>query len=173
VIFVTVGTQLPFPRLLNLTLGTLIDTGYTGRIVLQTADKDYQPNVTLPGENTFKAEPFIKPDDFDRYVDQADLVVSHAGMGNLLSCLEQGKPGLFLGRSCSLGEHRNNHQMDTVNSFKGKFSNIYLCMEEQEFVSILTKRKDGPSETDVEIDQVQHLDPEMERCKQKLLEFLR
>jgi UDP-N-acetylglucosamine transferase subunit ALG13 len=45
---------------------------------------------------------------------KADVIVSHAGMGTILSATEIGKPIVLMPRRADMGEHRNNHQLDTA-----------------------------------------------------------
>lgn len=105
-IFVTVGTQLPFDRLL-----TAIDQwAYRNRdhkVVAQTARTD----LVLPW---IDPRPFVNAAEFKRLVKEADVLVAHAGMGSILTALELGKPVIIMPRHADLGEHRNDHQLATA-----------------------------------------------------------
>ena len=57
---------------------------------------------------------FIEPPEFKLRFQKADLVVSHAGMGTILSSLSFQKPLLVMPRIAALGEHRNEHQLATA-----------------------------------------------------------
>ncbi|MGF1766063.1 hypothetical protein L4D06_01550 [Enterovibrio makurazakiensis] len=53
------------------------------------------------------------PNEFQQKIEQADVVIGHAGMGTILTCLEIGKPLLIMAREGSLKETRNDHQIAT------------------------------------------------------------
>ncbi|HUQ96914.1 MAG TPA: glycosyltransferase, partial [Chitinophagaceae bacterium] len=65
------------------------------------------------------------------YFNKASLIVSHAGMGNIISALEREKPILVLPRLAQYGEHRNDHQMATAKVFE-KLNYVYVAYNEQE-----------------------------------------
>lgn len=52
--------------------------------------------------------------EFDKMFRQARLIVSHAGMGTILSALKYEKPIVVMPRFAFLGEHRNEHQYATA-----------------------------------------------------------
>jgi UDP-N-acetylglucosamine transferase subunit ALG13 len=52
--------------------------------------------------------------EYDSYVGAAALIVSHAGMGTILTAAEVGKPVVVVPRLAAFGEHRNDHQVDTA-----------------------------------------------------------
>ncbi|MCE8014977.1 hypothetical protein HOP62_02670 [Halomonas sp. MCCC 1A17488] len=110
----TAGTQLAFPRL--------------QQAVEQVARQRPQWQLTLqagPGARlealaewpNVHARPLFPSEEFLARFEAADLVVTHAGMGNIIACLEAGKPLILLPRQASLGEHRNDHQLDTAEAF--------------------------------------------------------
>ncbi len=104
-IFATVGTQLPFPRLMN----ALDDMAgrHKLEIFAQTCDENFKPkNIT--------AKPNLHPDEFAAAFKKASIVVAHAGIGTILSAKQHGKPLILMPRKASLGEHRNEHQTATV-----------------------------------------------------------
>ena len=107
-IFVTVGTQMPFDRLVR-----AVDdwAGVAGvEVEAQTANGSYRPSHV-------HATPWLKPDEFRARLERADAVIGHAGMGTILSALEFGKPLLVLPRRGHLGETRNDHQVATARRF--------------------------------------------------------
>ncbi|MCU0779024.1 MAG: hypothetical protein MUF86_15345, partial [Akkermansiaceae bacterium] len=57
---------------------------------------------------------FLEPREFKRRFNEASLIISHAGMGTILSALLHGKPILVMPKLASLGEHRNEHQLATA-----------------------------------------------------------
>jgi UDP-N-acetylglucosamine transferase subunit ALG13 len=105
-IFVTVGSDVPFDRLVR-----VVDewAGATGRtdVFAQISETDYKP-THLAYTN------FLQPEEFARRFSSATIIISHAGMGTILSALQGGKPILVMPRKGSLGETRNEHQLATA-----------------------------------------------------------
>jgi UDP-N-acetylglucosamine transferase subunit ALG13 len=105
-IFATVGTQLPFDRLLagldgwaarNPDIPVLAQAGRTARRFAHLS------TVRELDQTAFRAR-----------LAEARLVVAHAGMGTILSAAELGKPVLLMPRLARFDEHRNDHQRDTA-----------------------------------------------------------
>ncbi|OOQ57090.1 glycosyltransferase [Mucilaginibacter pedocola] len=109
-IFVTIGTQEPFDRLIKV-MDELAATVLKGtEVIAQTFETDYKI------EN-MKALNFVPSTDFDAYFNAADLIVSHAGMGTIISALVQNKPIIVMPRLMLYDEHRNEHQLATAKKF--------------------------------------------------------
>ena len=105
-IFATVGTQLPFDRLLtglnswaarNSDIPILAQTGRTARSFAHLAA------VRELDQTAFRA----------RFA-EARLIVAHAGMGTILNAIELCKPVILMPRLARFGEHRSDHQRDTA-----------------------------------------------------------
>lgn len=128
-IFVTVGTQVAFDRMV-----TVVDewAGRTGEDVLAQVG---------PSQGEFphlRRMAFLEPSEFDRYFTEACLVIAHAGMGSILSALSYGKPIIIVPRKAALGEHRNDHQMATAKRFAGK-AGVSIAWDENELATLLDK----------------------------------
>jgi UDP-N-acetylglucosamine transferase subunit ALG13 len=105
-IFATVGTELPFDRMMR-----VVDewVGHTGRtdVFAQIGATDWRPTH-------MNFATFLDPAEFaDRFA-SATTIVSHAGMGTILSALRHQKPIVVMPRRASLGEQRNDHQLATA-----------------------------------------------------------
>ena len=105
-IFVTTGTELPFDRLIRAVDGWAIDEGVSG-VFAQIGKNGWEPKH-------IEYCNFLLPVNFDEMFLAADLIISHAGMGTILSALYHGKPILTMPRMASLGEHRSEHQIATA-----------------------------------------------------------
>jgi len=127
-IFVTTGTQEPFDRLVNLV--KQIIPIYNGEIIIQA-----RTQIEFHEENV-KVFDFLKPEDFNRYFNSATLLISHAGMGGIISALYRGKPMVVFPRRLSLKEHRNDHQMATAKKMKEN-GYVYVAMEDNDFVETI------------------------------------
>jgi UDP-N-acetylglucosamine transferase subunit ALG13 len=128
VIFVTVGTQMPFDRLVGAVDGWAA-AHPARRVVAQVGPSDTRPRH-------IESQSFISPAECRRCVRDADLVVAHAGMGTILSALELGTPVLILPRRAALGEHRNDHQLATARRLVGT-GNVSVAFDEFELVRLL------------------------------------
>jgi len=108
-IFATVGTQLPFDRLIR-----AIDEWAASRASPQVFAQ-IGPTAFTPCHLQYAQ--FIDAAEFRTRVQQAQVVVAHAGMGSIITALELGKPIVVMPRRADLGEHRNDHQLQMVRSF--------------------------------------------------------
>ncbi|MGY3604070.1 MULTISPECIES: glycosyltransferase [unclassified Bradyrhizobium] len=127
-IFTTVGTQGRFDRLIR-----TVDewAGAHGRadVFAQTGPSEYHAGH-------IRTERFIDATEFRERVEAADLVISHAGMGSIITALELGKRIIVMPRRASLGEHRNDHQLATAKRFAEQ-GRIIVAFTEQELVDRL------------------------------------
>jgi UDP-N-acetylglucosamine transferase subunit ALG13 len=105
-IFATVGTQLPFDRLL-LALDTWAALHPEVPVIAQTG-RSSRTYPRLQACAQFDQRAFA-----DTFA-AARVIVAHAGMGTILTALDLGKPLILLPRRADLGEHRNDHQQDTA-----------------------------------------------------------
>ena len=127
-IFVTVGTQVPFDRLVA-AVDHWAETRNRTDVFAQTGSRGYVPRHVA-------SKPFIDPAEFRQRVAEASLVVAHAGMGSIITALEIGKPILVMPRRADLKEHRNDHQIATARAL-GEQGRIKVAMDQQELVAKL------------------------------------
>ncbi len=108
-IFVTVGTQLAFDRLI---MGVDEWAGAAGgrEVFAQIGPTRLRPRHIEYAQ-------FVSPEECHERMAAAKAVVAHAGMGTILTALEMGKPLLVMPRRAALGEHRNDHQLATAHRF--------------------------------------------------------
>ena len=103
-IFLTVGTQLPFDRLVS----AVDDWAAPGHeVVAQIGNSRLQPRH-------LRCKAFMSAGEFRDCFHAADVIVAHAGMGTILTGLDLGKPVVVVPRLAAFGEHRNDHQLATV-----------------------------------------------------------
>jgi UDP-N-acetylglucosamine transferase subunit ALG13 len=122
-IFVTVGTQLPFDRLVQ-----AVD-GWAAMRPAVPVLAQVNGGVYVPRH--LQAVPGLTPAQFALHFAAAQVVVAHAGMGTIISSLEVGKPLVLLPRLAARGEHRNDHQVGTARRFAG-FSCIRVAAFEED-----------------------------------------
>jgi UDP-N-acetylglucosamine transferase subunit ALG13 len=109
VIFLTVGTQLAFDRLV-----AAVDR-WAGENPGVPVAAQIGPSTLRPRH--IEWHEFISPAECRQRIADADLVVAHAGMGTILAALELGTPVVVMPRQAALGEHRNDHQIATARWF--------------------------------------------------------
>lgn len=122
-IFVTVGTQLPFDRLIKiLDAWSAHNLGFD--IFGQIGPARFVPK-------NFKTTPFLSPSEIAEQFSRAQLIVAHAGMGTVLSAMKLRKPILIFPRRADLGEHRNDHQMATARWLESRLGLAVAYSEEE------------------------------------------
>ena len=52
----------------------------------------------------------LKPEDMKKYIINSSIVITHAGVGTIMECIENNKDIIILPRKEENGEHVNNHQ---------------------------------------------------------------
>lgn len=106
-IFVCVGSQLPFDRMVKAVEAWAIEHGRAADFFYQVGDG------TPPAQGDWVRQ--LTPDEFEKRCCDAELIVSHAGTGVLMvaSSLRR-KILIFPRRFSEPGEIRNDHQMDTA-----------------------------------------------------------
>ena len=127
-ILVTVGTQGPFDRLVQaVDRWALENPGQ--EIFAQIGPSEYRPRAMEFSEG-------LDPIRFEELLEQADVIIAHAGMGTILKALELGKPVLIMPRRASLGEQRNEHQLATAERFRA-MGVVQVAADEAELADML------------------------------------
>jgi UDP-N-acetylglucosamine transferase subunit ALG13 len=110
-IFVTIGSMLPFDRMI--------------RAMDDWAAAQQEEILAQIGEGRFEPRHMtwvrrLERPDYAAAISRARLVVAHAGVGSIVSAGELGKPIVVLPRRAVLGEHTSDHQMETASWLRGK-----------------------------------------------------
>jgi UDP-N-acetylglucosamine transferase subunit ALG13 len=122
-IFVTTGTQAPFDRLVK-RMDEIAP-------LLNGVEIIAQVNHTTYKVQHMKSVSSMNPKDYDRTFQRAELIISHAGMGTIISALQNKKPTIILPRTVDLGEHRNDHQLATARILE-KLKYIHVIYDEKD-----------------------------------------
>jgi UDP-N-acetylglucosamine transferase subunit ALG13 len=123
VIFVTVGSQEPFDRLIR-AVDEWARLRARSDVFAQIASSSSCPQH-------IKFTHFIEPSEFNRVMQETRLIVAHAGMGSIISALELGKPIVVMPRRADFRETRNDHQVATAERF-GAQGRIIVANDEQD-----------------------------------------
>ena len=123
-IFVSLGTQdKPFNRIIDYILKLkeeikeLEDIEIVFQIGQTKLSEEEKSKIEKLNEKTRNKEKknitvfnMLKPEDMKKYIINANIVVTHAGVGTIMECIEHNKDIIVLPRKEENGEHVNNHQ---------------------------------------------------------------
>jgi UDP-N-acetylglucosamine transferase subunit ALG13 len=73
----------------------------------------------------------LSPSKFKNSVQDASIIVAHAGMGSYFVAMEMGKPIVMLPRRASNQEHTTDHQLHTVRWLREK-PGVYVARSDDE-----------------------------------------
>lgn len=119
-IFVTVGThEQQFNRLIK-EVDRLKGEGLIqDDIFIQTGFSDYEPVHC-------KWKKLISYDEMNRYMDEANIIITHGGPATFMGVISKGKRPIVVPRQEKFGEHVNDHQMEFCNKVKWKYPIIVI-----------------------------------------------
>jgi UDP-N-acetylglucosamine transferase subunit ALG13 len=124
-IFVTVGAQMPFDRLIKAIDKWALENGRND-VFAQVGSSDYHPKH-------IQWTPFLSTEEFKQRYETAKVIIAHAGTGSIITALQLGKPILIMPRRASLRETRNDHQVATVEQFR-RFDSVSVALDENELI---------------------------------------
>jgi UDP-N-acetylglucosamine transferase subunit ALG13 len=134
VIFVTVGAQMAFDRLVMAVDAWAGEHG-RGDVIAQIGPSEREPRH-------LRWVPFMDPPEFRRMCEEATAIVAHAGMGSIITALELGKPLLIMPRRGDLRETRNDHQIATARRFS-ELRHVSVAWDETELPARLDDIESG------------------------------
>lgn len=113
-IFVTLGTQDKSFRRLLVEIDRLIEKGIIkDRVVVQAGDTEYKSKY-------MEIFDLLPMDEFESYMKKADLVITHGGIGSILTALNYEKKVIAVPRLAKYKEHTNDHQLQIVEDFSAR-----------------------------------------------------
>ena len=127
-IFATVGSQAPFDRLIR-AVDDWAGSRRRSDVFAQIASSDYCPVHA-------KYKKFVDPQEFRQLVQDARVIVAHAGMGSIITALEMGKPIVVMPRRARFRETRNDHQVAAANHF-GAQGRVIVADDESRLAEVL------------------------------------
>jgi UDP-N-acetylglucosamine transferase subunit ALG13 len=110
-ILVTLGTQdKPFKRLLE-AIQKQIDKGnIREKVVVQAGSTKYQ-------SDDMEIFDLVPVDQFKKLIAQADLIITHGGVGSIMDGIKNNKRILAAPRLKKYNEHVNDHQIQIIDAF--------------------------------------------------------
>lgn len=129
-IFIILGSQkFQFNRLLE----AIDDLKKKGKIkediIAQVGYSDYIPN-------TFQIIDFIEKENFESYIEKADIVICHGGTGAIITALKKNKKVIAIPRDSKYGEHVDDHQKQIVSMFS-ELNLIEACFDVADLEDII------------------------------------
>lgn len=119
-IFAPLGTQkFPFNRLVG-ALNSLIDQKLYApeEIVMQSSIYDLKPKFT--------AFELIDAERFHKFMQEAELVITHGGVNSIISCMNLHKPFIIAPRLKQYGEHVDDHQLEIAQLMKENLNAVVI-----------------------------------------------
>lgn len=136
-IFVMLGTQNnSFHRLLEEIDKLLNKKIIQEEVIVQAGYTEYKPQ----NEN-MKIIDFMPREELDKLEQNANFIITHGGVGSIITSLEKGKKVIAMPRLHEYGEHVNNHQTEIVEKFQ-KNGNIIGIKSLEELEEAIKKIKD-------------------------------
>lgn len=113
-ILVLLGTQNnSFHRLLE-KMDELINKGIINeKVIVQSGYTNYE-------SKNMRVFDLIPQEELERYQEQADLIITHGGVGSIVSSIKKGKKVIAVPRRHEYHEHVNDHQKQIVELFGQK-----------------------------------------------------
>lgn len=110
-IFVTLGTQdKEFKRLLE-AIQKQIDKGIIkDKVVVQAGYTSFE-------SKDMEIFDYIVKDDFEKFMGTCDILITHGGVGSIMTGLNAGKKIIAAARLKEFGEHTNDHQVQIIEKF--------------------------------------------------------
>ena len=110
-ILVTLGTQdKSFERLLKAIDKQIDNKKIKEKVVVQAGYTKYK-------SNNMEIFDYCSPEELDKLMKKADLVITHGGVGSILGALKYNKPIIAAARLEKYKEHTNDHQLQIIGEF--------------------------------------------------------
>ena len=131
-IFVILGSQdKKFPRLLKAIDSLINKKVIDDKVVVQAGTTEYK-------SNNMEIHDFLDMGLFSQYISDADLIITHGGVGSILDSLKKNKKVIAVPRLKKYEEHANDHQLQIIEDFSKKGC-IIGCKEVKDLEQALKK----------------------------------
>jgi len=134
-VFVTLGTQdKSFTRLLD-ALESAINNGIIKEEVV------VQAGFTKFKSQNMKIFDLIDRDEFSKYIKECNLLITHGGVGSIITGLKNNKKIIAIARLAKYREHVNDHQKQIIDNFTEEGYIIGTTSDEIDFKKLIEKTK--------------------------------
>jgi UDP-N-acetylglucosamine transferase subunit ALG13 len=139
-VFVTVGSMLPFDRLVRAADIAASELGDRAEFVAQIGDSNYRPQHMT-------AEKMLTPEQFRRRVEWSDVIVSHVGMGTVITASDCRKKLIAIPRRPELSEVTSAHQIATARWLRDR--NGVVIIEDESLIRRELEQLDSSATTEL------------------------
>lgn len=142
-VVVTVGTavEFPFRRLIAALAPLLAPGGDLERATGRPVDVLWQTGCTPVDGLPLTATPFLPATQLAAALDEADIVVSHAGTGSALANLAAGRFAVVASRIAAFGEAGDDHQRELADELAARELAVHLDPEKITVDELLATRE--------------------------------
>lgn len=110
-ILVILGTQdKEFPRLLEAVEKCIKNGIIKDKVVVQAGQTKYESDC-------MEIFDLLPAPEFDKLMDNADLIITHGGAGSILNAIKKNKKVIAAARLAKYKEHHNDHQKQIISEF--------------------------------------------------------
>jgi len=133
-IFVTLGTQdKDFSRLLKIVEDEIKNKNIKEEVIVQSGHTKYE-------SEHMKIFDYVSSKDFEKYVKECNTLITHGGVGSIMSGIKNNKKVIACPRLAKYKEHTNDHQLDIVREFE-KDNYILALYEDIKLKDLLKSNK--------------------------------
>lgn len=131
-IFVVVGTQkFQMNRFLKEIDELVKENIIKEEVFAQTGESDYKPKF-------YAYRAFLSKEDFENKIRECSLLISHGGVGTIISGLKKDKPVIVYPRLKKYGEHVDDHQLQIANAFE-EINLVLVCRDGDKLNELVQK----------------------------------
>ena len=148
-IFVSLGTQdKPFNRIIDyvISLKENLKELQSEKIIIQLGQTKLlkSDNERIKNLENIIIYDMLKPEKMKDIIKDSDIIITHAGVGTIMECLEMDKEIIVVPRKVENLEHVNNHQEEIAFEMekKGFLTKVDTYEELENKISMLLKDKD-------------------------------
>lgn len=110
-VFVILGTQdKEFPRLLEAVDKEIENGNIKDKVIVQAGCTKYE-------SKNMEIFDYLPIPEFEKTMDEADLIITHGGAGSILDAIKRGKKIIAAPRLAKYKEHHNDHQKQIIGEF--------------------------------------------------------
>ena len=114
----------------------------------KTNEKKVSEKIKNKEEKNITVFNMLKPEEMKKYIINSSIVITHAGVGTIMECIEHNKDIIVLPRKEENGEHVNNHQEEIAFEMEknGLLYKVDTYKKMQEIVIELIKNSNNKKE---------------------------
>lgn len=142
-ILITLGTQdKSFTRILEKVDELINKKIIKEKVIVQAGYTKYE-------SKNMEIFDYVSKNQLEKYIEEASLIITHAGVGTIFDCLKKGKKIIAVPRLSKYREHNNDHQLQIVEEFskEGFILPIYEMDELEDALKKIKKFKPNKYES--------------------------